>query len=158
MMLGSPMGLGMVPQLHPDVWGVQKIQITNFIMTNNNSSMKYALKSVPGLDNVGVPHGVGDGPRTPPRCLRGPKKIQMTNFTMPNNTSSMKYSQLRPYGPPLLAPAGVSFWTRKEEEAKLAQPLSASLFPVSPTQVLWKKKSWKWKSKLTRENRHQLPN
>ena len=26
--------------------------------------MKYALKSVPGLADVGVPHGVGDGPRT----------------------------------------------------------------------------------------------
>ena len=27
--------------------------------------MKYALKSVPGLADVGVPHGVEDGPRTP---------------------------------------------------------------------------------------------
>ena len=26
--------------------------------------MKYALQSVPGLADVGVPHGVGDGPRT----------------------------------------------------------------------------------------------
>ena len=26
--------------------------------------MKYALKSVPGLADVGVPHGDGDGPRT----------------------------------------------------------------------------------------------
>ena len=26
--------------------------------------MKYALKSVPGLPDVGVPHGVEDGPRT----------------------------------------------------------------------------------------------
>ena len=26
--------------------------------------MKYALKSVPGLADVGVPHGVEDGPRT----------------------------------------------------------------------------------------------
>ena len=54
--------------------------------------MKYVLKSVPGLADVGVPHGVGDGQRTPPRCLRGTEKIQMTNFTMPDNTSSMKYA------------------------------------------------------------------
>ena len=34
----------------------------NVTMPNNVSSMKYALKSVPGLADVGVPHGVGDGP------------------------------------------------------------------------------------------------
>ena len=51
-----------------------------------------SLNLVPGLADVGVPHEVGDGPRTPPRCLRGPKKMQMTNFTLPNNTSSMKYA------------------------------------------------------------------
>ena len=34
-------------------------------MPNNSCSMKYALKSVPGLADVGVPHGDGDGPRTP---------------------------------------------------------------------------------------------
>ena len=56
------------------------------------SSMKYALKSVPGLTDVGVPHGDGDGPRAPPRCPGGPEKIQMTNYTMPNNIASMKYS------------------------------------------------------------------
>ena len=28
--------------------------------------LKYALKSVPGLADVGVPNGVGDGPRGPP--------------------------------------------------------------------------------------------
>ena len=54
--------------------GSEKIQMTNFIMPNNTSSMKYALKSVPGLADVGVPHGVGNGPRTPPICLRGPEK------------------------------------------------------------------------------------
>ena len=54
--------------------------------------MKYALKSVPGLADVGVPHGDGNGPRTPPRCLDGVwKNIQMINFDMPNNVSSMKY-------------------------------------------------------------------
>ena len=40
--------------------------MTNFDMPNNVSSMKYALKSDPGLADVGVPHGDGDGPRTPP--------------------------------------------------------------------------------------------
>ena len=29
------------------------------------SSMKYAVKSVPGLADVGVPHGGKDGSRTP---------------------------------------------------------------------------------------------
>ena len=38
--------------------------MTNFSMPNNVSSMKYALKSVPGLADVGVPHGVEDGART----------------------------------------------------------------------------------------------
>ena len=55
--------------------------------------MKYTLISVPGLADVGVPHGVGDGPRTPSRCMEGVwKKFQMTNFDMPNNVSSMKYT------------------------------------------------------------------
>ena len=31
-------------------------------MPNNLSSMNYALKSVPDLADVGVPHGDGDGP------------------------------------------------------------------------------------------------
>ena len=39
--------------------------MTNFTMPNNISSMKYSLNSVPGLADVGVPHGVEDGPRTP---------------------------------------------------------------------------------------------
>ena len=57
------MAMGMVPDLHPDVQGVQKkFQMTNFTMTNNMSSMKYALKTVPGLADLGVPHGDGDGP------------------------------------------------------------------------------------------------
>ena len=33
--------------------------------------MIYALKSVPGIADVGVLHGDGDGPRTPARCLGG---------------------------------------------------------------------------------------
>ena len=61
--------------------------MTNFAMPNI-SSMKYALKSVPGLADVGVPHE--DGPRTPPRCIEGVwKKFQMTDLIMPNNISSM---------------------------------------------------------------------
>ena len=47
--------------------------MTSFIMPNNVFLVKHALKSVPGLADVGVPHGVGDGPRTPPRCLRVPE-------------------------------------------------------------------------------------
>ena len=79
--------------------------MTNFNMPNNVSSMKYALKPVPGLADVGVPHGDGDGPRTPPRCMEGVwKKFQMTNFDMPNNVSSMKYA-LKPV--PGLADVGV---------------------------------------------------
>ena len=54
--------------------------------------MKYALKSVPGLADVGVPHGDGDGPRTPPRWLEGVwKQFQTTNLTMPNNIFTMKF-------------------------------------------------------------------
>ena len=39
--------------------------MTDLTMPNNFSFMKYAEKSVPGLADVGVPHGDGDGPRTP---------------------------------------------------------------------------------------------
>ena len=71
----------------------KKFQKTNLTMPNNVSSMKYALKSVPGLADVRVPHGVEDGPRTTPKCVgRVWKKFQMTNLTMPNNFSSMKYA------------------------------------------------------------------
>ena len=55
------------------VW--KKFQITNFDMPNNISCMKYALKSIPDLADVGVPHGDEDGPRTPPRFLEGSGKI-----------------------------------------------------------------------------------
>ena len=44
-------------------------------MPNNVSSMKYALKSVPGFADVGVHHGDGDGSRAQPRCPGGLKKI-----------------------------------------------------------------------------------
>ena len=67
--------------------------MTNFTMPNNFYSMKYSLKSVPGLADVGVPHGVEDGaPELHPDVCMGQKKFQMTNFTMPNNISSMKYA------------------------------------------------------------------
>ena len=75
-MLGSPMGMGIVPELHPDVREVQKkFQMTIFTMPNNISYMKYALKSVPGLADVGVPHGDGDGPRASSRCPGVPEKF-----------------------------------------------------------------------------------
>ena len=57
--------------------------MTNFIMPNNISSMKYALTSVLGLADVGVSHGDKDGPRTPSRSMgQVCKKFQMTNFIM----------------------------------------------------------------------------
>ena len=66
----------MAPELHPDVWGVwKKFLMTSFTMPNNISSMKYALKAVPGLADVGVPQGDGDGPRAPPGCLGGLENI-----------------------------------------------------------------------------------
>ena len=52
----------------------KKFQMTNLTMPNNLSFNKYALKSVPGLAEVGVLHGVEDGPRAPPRSLEGPGK------------------------------------------------------------------------------------
>ena len=48
---------------------MKKFQMTHFDMPENVSSMKYALKSVPGLADVGVLHGDADGPSTPPRCF-----------------------------------------------------------------------------------------
>ena len=38
--------------------------MANLTTPNNFSFMKYAEKSVPGLADVGGPHGDGDGPRT----------------------------------------------------------------------------------------------
>ena len=71
----------------------KKSQKINLAMPNNIPSMKYSLKSAPGLADVGVLHGVGDGPRAPTRWLEGSgKKSQMTNLTKLNKISSMKYS------------------------------------------------------------------
>ena len=44
--------------------GRKKFQMTYFIMPNNIFLIKYALKSVPGVADVGVPHGGEDGPVT----------------------------------------------------------------------------------------------
>ena len=44
--------------------------MTNLTMPNNISSLKYALKPVPGLAAIGVPHGVEDGSRTLGEVLR----------------------------------------------------------------------------------------
>ena len=45
--------------------------------------MNDAQISVPGIADVGVPHGDGDGPRTPPRWLEGVwKQFQITHLTM----------------------------------------------------------------------------
>ena len=51
----------------------KKFQMTNLTMPKNFFFIEYAQKSVPGLADVGVSHGVGDGLRIPPRCLSGPK-------------------------------------------------------------------------------------
>ena len=56
--------------------------------------MENPQNSVPTLEDVGVLHEVGDGPRTPPRWLEGVcKKFKMTNLTKPNNFSFMKYAE-----------------------------------------------------------------
>ena len=48
---------------------VSKNQMTRLItMLTNMSFMKYALKLVSGLADVGVPNRVLDGPRTSARC------------------------------------------------------------------------------------------
>ena len=68
-MLGFPMGMGLAldsTQMYGD--GREKFEVTNFDMPENVSSMKYALKSVPGLADVGVLNGDGAGSMTPPRC------------------------------------------------------------------------------------------
>ena len=42
----------------------KKLQMPYFIMPNNIFLIKYALKLVPGVADVGVPHGGEDGPVT----------------------------------------------------------------------------------------------
>ena len=89
---GDGDGLRTPPRWLEGVW--KQFQITHLTMPNNFSFLKYAETSVPGLADVGVSHGDGDGPRTPPRWLEGVwKKFKMTNLTMPNNFSVMKYAE-----------------------------------------------------------------
>ena len=54
--------------------------------------MKYALKSVPGIADIGVPMEMGMAPELHPDVWRGQKKFKITNFTMPNNISYIQYS------------------------------------------------------------------
>ena len=86
--------------------GLKKVSMTNFDVPNNVSSMKNALKYVPGLADVGDPHG--DGPRTPTRCVGQVwRKFQISNFDTPKNVSSMKYALKSVSG---LADVGVPHW------------------------------------------------
>ena len=65
-----------------NAWGWPKISTQG--MAHGMGMAQDALKSIPGLADGRVPHGGGDGPRTPPRCIEGVwKKFQMTNLTMP---------------------------------------------------------------------------
>ena len=65
----------MALELYPDPGGFQeKIQMTNLTIPTNFSFIKYAEKSVPGLADVGAPHGGGVGPRIAPKCMRGSGK------------------------------------------------------------------------------------
>ena len=65
-MLGSSMGMGMVPNSTLMSGGRvrKKFQMTDITISNNFSFLKYAEKSFPGLSEVGVLHGEVDGPRT----------------------------------------------------------------------------------------------
>ena len=65
--------------------------MTTCTIPNNTYLAQVAVKSIPGLPDVGVPHG--DGSRTQARCPEGVRKnIQMTNLTMLNTISSMKFA------------------------------------------------------------------
>ena len=66
-MLGSSKGVRMAPKLDPDdMRGLEKFQMTNFKMPNKTYSMKCALKSAPGMADVGIPNGVENGLRAGP--------------------------------------------------------------------------------------------
>ena len=63
------------PELPPDVHGVwKKFQMTSFTMPNNMSLMKSALKSVPGLADIGVPMEMGMAPELHPDAWSGSGK------------------------------------------------------------------------------------
>ena len=73
-MLGSSIGMRMAPELQPDVWrgSGKSFVMTNLIIPKNFSFINYAEKSVPGLADVGVLHGVGNGaPELYPDVWRG---------------------------------------------------------------------------------------
>ena len=94
---GDRDGLRTPPRCMEGVW--KKFQMTNCTLNNKVSSIKYALKSVTGLADVGVPPEVGVGPRTSPRCLEEVwKKFQITILTIPSNINSMKYAEICPMG------------------------------------------------------------
>ena len=88
----------MAPGPHPDVQGVRKkFQMTNFTMANNISSMKYALKSVPGLADVGDPHGGEDGPVA---LAPGPRsKIRAYHFDQREKLKGFDIQHLAKSGP-----------------------------------------------------------
>ena len=52
----------------------KKFKMTNLTMPNNNYSMKFVPKSVAGLADVGVLHGVGDGPWSSTQMSQGSGK------------------------------------------------------------------------------------
>ena len=105
--VGVPPEVGVGPRTSPrcleEVW--KKFQITILTIPSNINSMKYALKSVPGLADVRVPHGVGVGSRTSPRCTEEVwKKFSITCITMPNNIYFIEYA-FKPV--PVVADVGV---------------------------------------------------
>ena len=68
------MWLGMAPEPHSrGLEGSGKVSSYYLTMPNKSSLMNYALKSVPGVADVGDPHGCEDGPRTPARGSRSKK-------------------------------------------------------------------------------------
>ena len=55
--------------------GLKKVSKANFDMPNNVSSMKYALKSIPGIADVGVSMGMGMAPELNTDVGRGPENF-----------------------------------------------------------------------------------
>ena len=65
LMLGSPMGMGMAPELHPDVWsGLEKSQMTNLTVLNNFCFT--LLTQSLALLMMGSPMGMGMAPELHP--------------------------------------------------------------------------------------------
>ena len=99
---GPPWGWGW-PQNSTQMSGVarKKFQTSNLTMPNYFCFIKFALKSVPGLADVGAPHGDGDGPRTPPRCLEGSGK-SFKWLILLCLTTSLSWSMLKNQSLPFL--------------------------------------------------------